>query len=176
MGKKDQLKRVSDTLSLCFIIAVLLTGYEVVSRYVFNAPTTWVHETTIMLVAFGFMLGGVVTLYERTHITINLLTDRLSGMAKSVLNLTASIVSVFYLATVGYGSYVITKQAWMFKETSGTAWNSPMPVILKTLLTLCLALMLLIATYQTIKHTFLLVKQLKAKLTSRFKKEVDYGY
>jgi TRAP-type mannitol/chloroaromatic compound transport system permease small subunit len=46
-------------LSLCF---------EVVSRYVFNAPTQWAYDMTFMLYGSFFMLGAAYTLQRKGHV------------------------------------------------------------------------------------------------------------
>ena len=50
---------LGDWGSPLFLLAVLFTTYEVVMRYVFNAPTVWVHEITIALSATAFIISGV---------------------------------------------------------------------------------------------------------------------
>ena len=40
------------TLAWVFLIAVALTAWEVVMRYVFNSPTIWVHDLVIAQILF----------------------------------------------------------------------------------------------------------------------------
>jgi TRAP-type mannitol/chloroaromatic compound transport system permease small subunit len=47
---------------------VLALSYEVVSRYVFNAPTLWAYDMTFMLYGSFFMLGAAFTLQRKGHI------------------------------------------------------------------------------------------------------------
>ncbi len=42
--------------------------YEVVARYVFNAPTVWAYDMTFMLYGSFFMLGAAFTLQRKGHI------------------------------------------------------------------------------------------------------------
>jgi len=42
--------------------------YEVIARYVFNAPTIWAYDMTYMLYGSFFMLGAAYTLRKRGHI------------------------------------------------------------------------------------------------------------
>ena len=44
------------TLAWVFLIAVALTAWEVLMRYVFNSPTIWVHDLVIALSALAFIL------------------------------------------------------------------------------------------------------------------------
>jgi TRAP-type mannitol/chloroaromatic compound transport system permease small subunit len=42
--------------------------YEVVSRYLFDAPTEWAYDMTFMLYGSYFMLGSAYTLMRKGHI------------------------------------------------------------------------------------------------------------
>ena len=47
---------------------VLSLVYEVVARYVFDAPTIWAYDMTFMLYGTFFMVGSAYTLYKKGHI------------------------------------------------------------------------------------------------------------
>ena len=47
---------------------VLSLTYEVVARYVFNAPTQWAYDMTFMLYGSFFMLGAAYTLQRKGHV------------------------------------------------------------------------------------------------------------
>ena len=47
---------------------VLSLVYEVVARYIFDAPTEWAYDMTFMLYGSFFMIGSAYTLYKKGHI------------------------------------------------------------------------------------------------------------
>ena len=47
---------------------VLSLVYEVVARYIFDAPTAWAYDMTFMLYGTFFMVGSAYTLYKKGHI------------------------------------------------------------------------------------------------------------
>lgn len=47
---------------------VLALSYEVVARYLFNAPTLWAYDVTFMMHGAFFMLGAAYTLQRKGHI------------------------------------------------------------------------------------------------------------
>lgn len=47
---------------------VLGLTYEVVARYVFNAPTLWAYDMTFMMYGGYFMLGAAFTLQRKGHV------------------------------------------------------------------------------------------------------------
>lgn len=69
-----------------FACAVVVTCYEVLLRYAFNAPTIWAHETTILMCAAGYLLAGSFTQRNRGHIAITLLYDRTRGRLRRWLD------------------------------------------------------------------------------------------
>ena len=55
-------------VSVLIIPMVLSLVYEVVARYIFDAPTEWAYDMTFMLYGTFFMVGSAYTLYKKGHI------------------------------------------------------------------------------------------------------------
>lgn len=47
---------------------VLSLVYEVIARYLFDAPTAWAYDMTFMLYGTFFMVGSAYTLHKKGHI------------------------------------------------------------------------------------------------------------
>ena len=68
--------RFADSLSAWFgkafawliILMSVGTGYEVVSRYLFNAPTAWALDVSFIMYGTLFMMGGAYTLSRGGHV------------------------------------------------------------------------------------------------------------
>ena len=68
--------RILDSISLwsgrivawLIVPMVLSLVYEVVARYIFDAPTVWAYDMTFMLYGSFFMIGSAYTLYKKGHI------------------------------------------------------------------------------------------------------------
>jgi TRAP-type mannitol/chloroaromatic compound transport system permease small subunit len=148
-GWVDAATRVlGEKTSFVFLIAVALTFYEVVLRYFFNAPTTWVHEISIALTAAAFIISGSYTLQRRDHIRISLVLDSLPQPLRRPLNAVNLIVTIYFLVALGYGAAVQASKAIAVVERTGTASNLPLPVTLKSLLVAGVVLMILQAAVQ----------------------------
>lgn len=101
--------RQGEALAWLFVVAVAITVYEVVRRYAFDAPTTWVHVTTTTLCAIGFCAGGAYAMARDEHVRITSLHARLPARVRRACDLLALACGVVYLAGLGYAA---TQQAW----------------------------------------------------------------
>src|SRR5438876_2807587 len=67
---------------------VLAVAFEVIARYVFNAPTIWSFDVTYMLYGTIFMLGAAYALHKGSHIRTDFFyekwTSRTTGMVDSI--------------------------------------------------------------------------------------------
>lgn len=149
------------TTAWCFAAIVLIMVYEVAARYAFNAPTTWAHETSILLASFGFVFGGAFCMAEGTHMRITLLVEKRPALARfsDALSLLAGAV---YLAGLTFAAWRMAERAvWRFSlsggwdpERSGSTLNSPLPAYLKALLFVGCGLFLLLV----LRHAYALVR------------------
>lgn len=139
--------KIGGYISHLFIISVAISFYEIVSRYFFNAPTIWVHESTTMICALCMAYGGSYCLARNTHISIKMLYDAVGERARNWLDVLNGILSVFFCSLIAYAGYIMTNKALftpsgLFRlETSGSAWNPITPAIVKTGLFVILVLM-----------------------------------
>ena len=81
-------------------MAIIL--YGVVSRYVFNIAVAWVEELAVFMVAWLTFLGISVAAYERSHIGMYLVQQRLPFLAKKFLIVVIDILIIIFLAVVVY--------------------------------------------------------------------------
>ena len=139
---------LGEQTSLVFLAAVALTAYEVVLRYFFNSPTTWVHEVSIFLTATAFIIAGSYTLQRRDHIRISLVFDRVPAGARRWLTVINLIIAVYFLTALAYGAALQASKSLAVMERTGTASDLPIPVTLKTLLVVGVALMVVQALVQ----------------------------
>lgn len=86
------------TGTIVAFLCVPLVGavaYEVVSRYVFNAPTTWAYDTTYMLYGSIFMLGAAYALHKGAHVRTDFFWDKFSVRTKGLIDSISYIVFFF---------------------------------------------------------------------------------
>src|SRR6187397_3598737 len=74
---------------------VLAVAWEVIARYVFNAPTIWSYDVTYMLYSAIFMLGCAYALHKGAHIRTDFFYEKWSAKTKGIIDATSYIVFFF---------------------------------------------------------------------------------
>lgn len=162
MRPTNPIDRLSDLVgrafSYVFLLSILVMVFEVISRYLFNAPTIWAQDSTTALTATGFALGGVYTMQQRGHISITIIYACFPPRIRALLDVFIQGVILFFLCALIYGGVLIAERSWSSMETSGSAWNQPTPVLLKTVLVVGAALMVLQASVHLLQAIRSLVR------------------
>ena len=128
-------------------IAMITTGlivvvmfYEVVSRYVFSRPTLWANELSLWMAAFVFLLAGLYAMQQRCHIRIYIIYDMMPRwMKKTADTISVALIVIFTVALI-WGDYNGTLKRFLRMETFGTAWDPPIPGIVKPAVLLIITL------------------------------------
>jgi TRAP-type mannitol/chloroaromatic compound transport system permease small subunit len=131
------------TLAWVFLIAVALTAWEVLMRYVLNSPTIWAHDLVIALSALAFIFGGSYALQRAEHIRISSLYDRMPPSWRRSCDVLNALAIIVFMAAFGWAACQQALAAIKIGETSGRAWDVPIPVVIKTALAAGVVLMIL---------------------------------
>ncbi|MDP6621414.1 MAG: TRAP transporter small permease subunit, partial [Alphaproteobacteria bacterium] len=106
MEKLNPVDRLSillgEKLSIVFLFSVVITAYEVIMRYGFNAPTIWVHDSATALSATGFIMAGTYALQQERHMRISVVYDAAPPEIKKILDLLNSALIVFFMVLLTY--------------------------------------------------------------------------
>jgi TRAP-type mannitol/chloroaromatic compound transport system permease small subunit len=90
------------------VLIMLTMTFEVIMRYVFNNPTKWSYDTTIMMGGVLFILSTAYVLLHKAHVRVDIFYAKFSPFAQATVDL---IFTVLYL----FGAmYVFTSQGWHF--------------------------------------------------------------
>ena len=88
------------TLLFIMIFAV----YEVIRRYFFSNPTTWVWEINSQLLCFMGALAGGYTLLHNSHVSVDIVVSRLKPKHRALLSIiTAPLFFLFSCCLIWYG-------------------------------------------------------------------------
>lgn len=144
-------QRTGNAVCWLFLVAAALSCYEVLMDWLFRAPTVWVHDSSIMLCAACFLLGGAYALERGDHIRITVLYDQFSAAWQRRCDILITALSLVYLGALAWFTGKQAFDSIARVERSGRAWDFPMPMVIRTLLFLGAALLLLQAASQLLK-------------------------
>ena len=86
------------------LIIMALAIYEVMMRYFFSSPTTWVWEINSQLMCLMGATAGCYTLLKGSHVSVDILTMRLTPRARAILELfTSPLFFIFTGCLVWFG-------------------------------------------------------------------------
>lgn len=104
----------------------LIVFYDVVARYVFDAPTIWATEISIYLLQLLVFLPMGVLVSEGVHVRSTLLTDRLSSRGRKLLQQFSLIMIVIFAVFVIKLGWQLTAHAWSQSQASATLLAVPL--------------------------------------------------
>lgn len=106
-------------------LAIMLCAifYNVVMRYVFNNPSSWSDELTMICLAYVTYLGGASAYKRNLHFGIDILVDKLPLKWRTILRQIvnfAFIILFSYLTVLGYRLFnsavkVFNYSGWSYK-------------------------------------------------------------
>jgi TRAP-type mannitol/chloroaromatic compound transport system permease small subunit len=112
--------------ALLIIPLTVVVIYEVVMRYVFNAPTVWGFEATTFIYGVHFMLGLAYTHVCDGHVKVDIFTSRAKSRTQAILVILTNLViflPVFTCMTIWAWKFAITST--LEHELNSTSWAPP---------------------------------------------------
>jgi TRAP-type mannitol/chloroaromatic compound transport system permease small subunit len=129
-----------------WLIIPMMLGltYEVIKRYVLNAPTVWAYDLTFMLYGTHFMIGAAYTLLKKGHVRTEFIYGGLKPKWQGLID------SIFYILCYFPGliifflvSYKYAYNSWLLKERIVTSPWMPAIYPLKIMMALGILLLLI---------------------------------
>jgi C4-dicarboxylate transporter, DctQ subunit len=152
--------KLGDIITWLYVIAVLISFYEVVMRYFFNSPTVWVHETTTAIVGMAMAYGGIYCFSNESHIKVTIVRDLFPKIWQKRIAIFVDFLVFLFSIGGAYAMYYMTSRAVInpagdfYMQRSGSAMNSVWPTVTK----IFILVVFLILIVQVIMH---LLKKIK---------------
>ena len=83
-----------------FFAMVVLTCWQVLTRYIFKKPSSWSEELVSYLFAWMTLLGSSLVVGERGHMNIPLLMDRVHDSARKLLAIFSEVIACLFAAVI----------------------------------------------------------------------------
>lgn len=141
--------KLSEGVMWLFVVAVLISFYEVIMRYFFDSPTVWVHETTTAIVGMAMAYGGIYCYSKNSHIRVTLVADMLPPKVRKVVDIFINILVLAFSVTGLYAMYFVTYRAILtpdgrfYLQRSGSAMNSTWPTFTKIFIFMVFSILIL---------------------------------
>jgi len=103
----DKTMRIFNAAVLC--VLTLLVFWQVVTRYILGAPSTWSEELSSYLFAWTTMFGAAYIFGKREHMNIPIMVERFSKKTQNRLAiLSECLILLFAFTILIYGGIKIT--------------------------------------------------------------------
>jgi len=135
IGKAGAWAIVALTLAIC---------YEVFSRYILQAPTTWAFDVSYMLYGVLFLLAGPYALARNGHVRGDFLYREWKPVTQARLDLVLYFVFFFPgILALCYAGFTFANFSWFIFERSANSPNGPYVFPFKSLIPLVGGLMVI---------------------------------
>lgn len=110
---REILNKILNVLAgVSFIAMVVLTCWQVFTRYVLQNPSSWSEELVSYLFAWASLLGASLVTGERGHMNIPIVVERMGKGAQKALGIFGELVAFAFSAIIlVYGGIQITNLA-----------------------------------------------------------------
>ncbi len=149
--------KLGDVVTWLYVLAVVISFYEVIMRYFFNSPTVWVHETTIAIVGMAMAYGGIYCYSNDSHISVQLVRDLFSKKWQKRIAIFVDFLVLIFSVGGTYAMWYMTSRAIftpagdLYMQRSGSAMNSVWPTVTKIFILVVFCILVLQALLHLIK-------------------------
>ena len=98
---------------------VLSVSWQVMSRYVFAAPSSWTEEVARFLMIWVGVLGAAYAFRAGVHLGLDIVPKKLAGRSAQILKLfTMMVVALFSLTVLIIGGGRLVALTWELRQHS----------------------------------------------------------
>lgn len=102
------LDRAVECLIGLLLVALVVTAFgQVVARYVFSQPFSWVLEADIFLMVWATFLAGYTGVRRDSHLRVDYVLERLTVANRRRTRLAARLLSIAFVAVLGVKSFEV---------------------------------------------------------------------
>lgn len=95
-----------------FLVMVLLTCWQVFTRYILQNPSSWSEELVSYMFGWMSLFGASIVVGERGHMNIPILVDKMGAGARKALAIFAELIACLFAGIIlVYGGMQITSLA-----------------------------------------------------------------
>ncbi len=88
-------ERVGKIVSSLGVVLMVVITYEVVARYIFNAPTAWSYDLSYMIGGSFWVLAGSYAILHNTNVRVDVLYVRLPRKSQLLIDTVLTVLFFF---------------------------------------------------------------------------------
>ena len=124
------IERIIDNIgkiaSILILVILAMITYEVVSRYVFNSPTSWVWLISKQVFGVYIILAGSYALIHRQHIRIEIFYDLFPRFVKTIIRFLTLLIALSFLGSLLWKGSIMGWEAWKYSEKAVGVFKLPL--------------------------------------------------
>jgi TRAP-type mannitol/chloroaromatic compound transport system permease small subunit len=157
-------QRVGNVTKWFILVLTVVMVYDVIMRYLFNAPTVWGFDVSYMLGGTFFILGMGYTLLKDKHVRVDVFSAKFSRRTKAYIEVILGILLFFpAFGLLFYQLIPYVVRSWMDQEKSLESFWRPPIYPFKTMLLIGVALLLLQGFALFIRNVRIILQKGNAK-------------
>ena len=91
-----------------------------------NNAQIWAFELAIFLATGVYAVGGVYALSRRAHVSLDLITARISERKVAILNSITWPFALLFIGVIMWRGFGTAVESFMIRETTATGWDPPL--------------------------------------------------
>lgn len=115
--------RVGDFVAWWAVIAVFFYYAEVVLRYLFNSPTTFIHEAMFLLFGMMYLLSGGYGMLIDAHVRVDVIWAKMRPRRRVLVDILTSIFFFIFAGTLVATSWIYLDTSLQVHEVSFSDWG-----------------------------------------------------
>lgn len=118
---------VGKVISLLILFSIVIILWEIIRRYIFSAPTSWVHEMSQFVFAAYCIVGAGYTLSRPIihHVRVDVFYTRFSPRGKAIVDFLTSILFFLFVGVLVWKGWESAWRSLVISEHSSTTWRPP---------------------------------------------------
>lgn len=152
-------KSLGEIVKYLVLFLVLLMSYEVMMRYLFNAPTLWGYDTAIMTGTVIYAIAWAYADLFDQHVRVDILYSRWTKPRKAIVDILGGIVFFIpFIATMLYSSFTWMWESWATHEIRNETFWYPPAAPIRTVFFLGVVLFLLRGVIRLTRDIYFVAK------------------
>lgn len=117
---------IGKAASFLILVLVAVLMFEVLSRYLLDAPTKWSNEISQYLLTAVVMLGGAYCLAGREHVRVDVVYRKFGPRTRCVIEILTFLIVMTFVSAIVWKGGELCYDAWMQDKRSMTILELPL--------------------------------------------------